>query len=338
MGIFNLRNYRLPQSNQLIKVGVIAPLSGENAAIGEGIKNGILLASAKYKNRILVIFEDDQFITRIGITAFNKLINIDKVDAVINITPGVADAITPILKQHPLPVIQIAEPGVNQDDTIFQIMPSGAALYTALGEIAKKEYASIAFVYLNNPTFEKAAQAFKKSFGVKAELIPINQGTDYRSIIAKIISKKFNAITLASSPSSGVPFIKQFFELNAGSNIKLLCNGDFQVTISDYLKAVSPSVFEGCKSTFFASNTSDAFKIQYKETYGTETTFASDYAYDALDLLVSTHSTDLNSWIDNIKLFNGVGVSGNIMFDKDGVRLPEIEVDQFQNGKFVEIK
>jgi ABC-type branched-subunit amino acid transport system substrate-binding protein len=66
--------------------------------IGDGIKNGIQLAAEKYPN-VKVVYEDDQFDAQKGITAFLKLRDIDKVKAVINVTPGTADAIMPLLEK-----------------------------------------------------------------------------------------------------------------------------------------------------------------------------------------------------------------------------------------------
>lgn len=64
------------------KVGISLPLSGAGAEYGAATKNGILLAQETFPNlrQIKFIFEDNQYDAKLGLSAFNKLRSIDKVD------------------------------------------------------------------------------------------------------------------------------------------------------------------------------------------------------------------------------------------------------------------
>jgi len=329
--------FKKPLEAEPIKIGYIGPLTGENAVIGEGIKNAISL-SGKNKN-VQIIYEDDQFNTKLGVTAYHKLRDIDKVDAIINTTPSVIDAITPLLNENPIVVIQIAEPELSTDDSIFQIMPSGATLYDELGKIAKNKYSSFAFVYQNGATFEKAKNFFKKSYEDSLHQFQeyrLDNSKDYKTLIAKIKNDNIEAYTIIATPSVGVQFIKQLNEQQVGSI--LLCNADMEVTIGEYLKVLPDEIFNGCVSTMFASRMSDIFKTEYKNTFKIEPGFASDYGYDAISILIKTHSLNLETQINSLKDLEFNGVSGKISFNSQGVRIPEIEEHVFKNGLFVKIE
>lgn len=317
-----------------IKIGFIGPLTGENAVIGEGIKNSIMLAAEG--RDVQLIYEDDQFTGRLGVAAYHKLRNVDNVDAIINTTPAVADAIAPLLKDDPMVVVQIAEPGSSADDTIFQIMPSGATVYAALGKIAKDAYPSFAFVYQSGATFEKAKDSFKKEYEDPTHVFReyrVDEGKDLRTVIAKIRSEGVAAYTVIATPSLGAPFIKQLREQRVRSD--MLCNADMEVTIGEYLKVLPEKAFDGCVSVMFADRMSDSFKRDYRGRFGIDPGFASDYGFDAVMLLADTYDKKESTWIEALKAVNFGGASGAIQFDGLGVRIPEIETHVFRDGKFV---
>lgn len=333
--IFIVANNR--QGSEIIKIGFIGPLSGQNAMIGDGIKNGIQLAAEKYPN-VKVVYEDDQFDAQKGITAFLKLRDIDKVKAVINVTPGTADAIMPLLEKNKLPIIQIAEPAVNTDDSIFQIMPSGVDLYTDLGELAKQKFSSIAYIYEKNPTFEKGMNAFTEAFEDSSHKVfvhALEDSNNYDSVVLKILKDNPGAYTIVSTPNKGVLLTKKISSLPDDKKINIFCNPDLEATFSDYLKAMNPEYFNGCYSVYFKSEADNSFKVKYKEVYGKDVTFGSDYGYDSVDLLVSTFSNNVNSWVNSIKKTSISGVSGVISFDEEGVRILNSEIHVFKDGKFV---
>ncbi|MBI3260592.1 MAG: ABC transporter substrate-binding protein [Ignavibacteriae bacterium] len=63
------------------KIGVIVPLTGKSAVWGEAVKESIDLA-ASGKN-IEVVFEDSQCDPKKAVTALTKVIDVDRVSAVI---------------------------------------------------------------------------------------------------------------------------------------------------------------------------------------------------------------------------------------------------------------
>src|SRR6266849_7106509 len=73
-----------------IKIGAILPLTGDSASWGEQGRWGIESAVREVNEsggidgkQVEVIFEDSQAIPRVAVTAFGKLSQVDKVQAVI---------------------------------------------------------------------------------------------------------------------------------------------------------------------------------------------------------------------------------------------------------------
>ena len=95
-----------------IKIGVIAPLTGDTAAWGESGRNGAELALARLpkdiKKQITIIYEDDQQEPSAAVTAFKKLTEQDGVTAVISFASNTSKAIAPLADQKKVPVIAIA--------------------------------------------------------------------------------------------------------------------------------------------------------------------------------------------------------------------------------------
>ncbi|GBD96538.1 MAG TPA: amino acid ABC transporter substrate-binding protein [Nitrospirae bacterium] len=91
-----------PVIKDTFKIGMIAPLTGDAGFVGVGMKNALLMAMEQWgdgKYNYEFIFEDDQLDPKISASAAQKLINVDKVDAVV--TVGHAPRITfPLAKKH----------------------------------------------------------------------------------------------------------------------------------------------------------------------------------------------------------------------------------------------
>ncbi len=91
------------------KVGVILPLSGPVALFGEASKQGFeMLKKEKPETNLEFLYEDSKYDSKIGITAFNKLADVDKPDVIISWGTGPSAAIAPIAERKHQPTILIS--------------------------------------------------------------------------------------------------------------------------------------------------------------------------------------------------------------------------------------
>src|SRR3989344_4949025 len=87
-------------SKPTVKIGVTLPLTGNIARLGQSTKNAIELAYANLpentKYNYELVIEDDQFKPIVGASTASKLINVDKVSALISFGSPVGSAVSPI--------------------------------------------------------------------------------------------------------------------------------------------------------------------------------------------------------------------------------------------------
>jgi len=100
-------------NKNIIKIGVIADLSGPVAAWGESTKVGTEVAKTELNDagyKVNIIYEDYQLDPAKALTAAQKLINTDKVDAIYAEFNPAAYSIAPFLKDKNIPWIYDAAP------------------------------------------------------------------------------------------------------------------------------------------------------------------------------------------------------------------------------------
>jgi len=327
--------------NGLIKVGVIAPLSGQYGVIGESMKNAMILALGDKKN-IELVFEDSKFDAKLGLSAFQKLTSIDKVDMLVNMDSPTLEVITPIVRNTNIPVIQMFEATSHEKDSIFQLMPFSYALFSDLGKLAEKNYKKIALVYGGvSDVLSIDAEYFKK--GIKSQDIIVDEvrlssNSDFRSEITKMLSKNPDSFTLILAMNDGVKFLKEINVLKGNKKISLICDANTEFIVNDYIKAVGTSTFEGCLSTNLPNTTSDQFKIDYKNKYGSDPMIAADWGYDAITIIKKLESISKDKWIIEIQKMSFDGVSGKVAFDETGTRFTVSENRIFKDGKFIKLE
>jgi ABC-type branched-subunit amino acid transport system substrate-binding protein len=111
-------------SADLVKIGVILPLTGNNDAYGQQCLSGVRLfehelkereAKGELKNHYQIIVEDDQLVGRLTAEALNKLINLDHVQALITTTGTSGNVANP--RAEKAKIIHI---GVTTDTRVAQ--------------------------------------------------------------------------------------------------------------------------------------------------------------------------------------------------------------------------
>lgn len=324
----------------IIKVGVILPLSGQYGAVGESMRNSILMNLGDSKN-IKVVFEDSKFDAKFGLSAFQKLTNIDKVDMILNGDSPSLEVITPYVRKTNMPVFQMFEARTHENDSIFQLLPFSYGLFSNLGKLAETKYKKIALVYGGSTdVLNVDADYFRKGVSSSTIIDTINliSGSDYKTEITKMLSKNPDAFTLILAKDDGIRFLKQLNALKGSKNPSLICDVNIEFIIDDYIKAVGTSTFEGCLSTNLPDTTTAQFKTEYKNKCGSNPMIGSDWAYDATTIIKGLANIPRNEWIEKIQATNLNGVSGNVAFDETGTRFAVSENRIFKNGKFVKLE
>jgi ABC-type branched-subunit amino acid transport system substrate-binding protein len=128
-------------------VGVISSLTGLVAGgsnLGQNFANGVTLAFEQYKKTnespvVSIDIQDDGYDSKKGVSAYHKLIDIDDVNAIINLSSPTIDAIASNVKDKiDLPVIQLGSQSNPDNDNIFEMYPNQYAAVSTLADLINK--------------------------------------------------------------------------------------------------------------------------------------------------------------------------------------------------------
>lgn len=326
--------------------GFIGILSGDYAVIGENIKNGVVLANEIYnrthpKTPVSLVIEDDGFSGGKGMSAFQKLISVDKVDGLINTSTPTIDAIYEIAVKQDLPIIQIGEQGREPEvDNVFGIFPNSIASEYDYGVyLRNKGIKEMTMVYTKNDAMIRFVESFKKGFAGKTIDIATDPSEkDFRTHALKASQNNPGTVGIFMFPQQGAQFVKELIKVSK-SKPQLFFDANFVSGQTDYKRILGDmSVLDGTLIGNIESSISDEFKLEYKARYGTEPGFLADMGYDAFMVLVDNHSNDSSKWIESISKLNHKGVSGVINFDEKGNRKPKTKMMVIRSGEIAEIR
>lgn len=143
---------------QTIKIGIVAPLTGGGASYGTNLVNGVRAAledAKNTRNTYELLVEDDGTNPAQSASAAQKLINVEKVSALITTTSGSGNAVKPIAATAQIPHIcvcsdtRIADGQYNFNNSV---LPNEEAL-AWLREAALRGAKTVAIFSQNQPGF-----------------------------------------------------------------------------------------------------------------------------------------------------------------------------------------
>lgn len=328
-------------ANSPVVIGVISPMSGEIATLGNNFTNGIKLAHAEYMAAhpgadVRLVIEDDGYDQKKGISAYKKLTSVDNVDAIINLSSPTVDGLHEDVKVWNKPFIQLGEEAIHENDNIVEVYPGQRAALVALGEQAKKDgHKKISIVTQQIAAYERFIDGFEEGFGSDVTITRISPAEkDFKTFALKVANEKPDAIALFMGSSASVGFIKAYNQQNKEIP-QLYFDVSLQLELPTFKSGLGNlSILEGSKGAYIVANTQESFKGAYNAKYGVDAGELADNGYDAFNVLMSAHAADSASWIANVKKTSMNGASGPIKFDEFGDRLPDYKVVTLVGGEF----
>ncbi|MDB5259390.1 MAG: ABC-type branched-chain amino acid transport system, periplasmic component, branched-chain amino [Candidatus Taylorbacteria bacterium] len=268
-----------------IKIGVVLPLTGTQAHVGEGLKNAVELAeknlgSTKFKYD--VIFEDDRFDPKTAVTAAQKLISIDKVDAILDAYASIGNAVSPITEKAGITHIGIAfDPKIAEGSHNFLLFtrPDTAAR-TFLEEMRRRDIHTLGIFRLNNQGILAVYQSVKNLAGEYGVTIVSDESfqpgeRDFKEIITKSAKGKAGVYALLTLSPELEILAKQLNDQGIHN----------QTSIIYFELAQDKAVFNGLWSVGYGKVSTD-LESEYKAAYGKDLTFGVPNIYDAFNVIV----------------------------------------------------
>ncbi len=225
------------KTTKTAKVGVIMPLTGPSASLGEWMKKGVMAAQSEINASggingvtLELVIEDDKCDGKFGVGAYRKLHDVEKVNYFAG--PLCAASRLPVLKTAENDNSVLITTGLavtyNQNTTAktFNVLPSVSLVTNnvidyAFGHLGTKKVSLLKVVdELGNET-EAAFKANMMDRGINNPHVEsFTKGTsDMRSEITKIMSDDSDTVFLSGFSTDYVVFMKQVKELGLEKTI-----------------------------------------------------------------------------------------------------------------------
>ena len=337
------------------KIGVISIITGQGAAYGEAITNGIKLArdEVNAKGEVLVDLkiEDSSGKQEQALAAAQKLINSEQVVAIIGPTLSNEMKVAgPEANASGVPIMgtSTTAKGITQiGKFVFRnSLPESQAIPASIGKAVKKyNIRKVALLYGNDDVFTKSGFDTMKEVAekLKLKILAIEEfqkgQADYKAQLTKIASLKPDAVFCSALYNEGGVILAQARKM--GLKVPFVGGNGFN---SPKVIEIAKGAAEGLivATPWFADKNDPkvkAFVAKYEKAYGKKPDQFAAQAYDAFYIM--TNALKAAGTADRAKLRDALaatrnfhGVLGKFSFDaeRDVVMTPNVLI--VKGGKF----
>jgi len=325
----------LSADDKPISIGALFSLSSWGAEGGQAELNGTVMAIEEINLQggvngrpLRLIIEDNNSDLRASVSAFRKLMSVDRVPLVLG--PNWAefvDVVAPLASANQVPVITASgykERQLRKDPWVFVLWPPPAVATKVLAdEIIRKEIRKVSVLVSENAYYEGLLSALRTQFeagGVEiVEEMNFAPGTsDFRAAISRVSRNSSDAVLpfLMESGELGA-FLRQRLEMN----MTLPLYGPNTLAL-DRVVQEDLSLANGLVYFDYVSPGGEEFAAKYRKKFNEEPGFGSAKAYDGTFLAAEALKKcgEERACIrDFLRKVKHDGVSGIVEFDERGV-------------------
>lgn len=287
-----------------VKIGLILPMTGQQASTGKQIDAAVKLYMAQHGNtvagkKIEVILKDDTSVPDVTKQLAQELVVNDKVAilAGFGITPS-AMATAPIATQAKVPEVVMAAGTSSITEaspfivrTSFTLAQSAVPMAEWAIKNGIKKVVTMVSDYGPGIDAEKSfSDKFKADGGTIVENLRVPlRSPDFAPVLQKAADAKADALFVFVPSGTGAQFVKQFVERGLDkSGMKLIATGD--VTDDDQLNGMGDVVVGVINAHNYSANHDSALNKAYVEAFkkannGLRPNFMSVGGYDGMALI-----------------------------------------------------
>jgi branched-chain amino acid transport system substrate-binding protein len=325
-----------------VKIGFAAPLTGDNAIYGQGMKRAVELAieevnaseAAKAAGYTFVIrAEDDMGDPKQAVNVANFLAGDAGVAGVVgHFNSGCSIPASPVYNGVNLAMVSVSSnPALTAQGlaNVDRVVAKDDAQGAAAGELVadKLGLKSVAVIDDSTPYGQGLAEQFVKAFEAKGGKVVIKESVqsnevDFNALVTRTKDKKPEAIYFAGGLNQGALLSKQSKE--AGLKVPLI--GGDMIYAADYVKVAGKDNAEGDIATSLGlpleqQPKGTEFLAKYKAKFNEDPQAYDSYAYDAAWMIMNAV---IKAGPERAAVMNAVrngsldGVTGQITFDANG--------------------
>ncbi|TSC79194.1 MAG: branched-chain amino acid transport system substrate-binding protein [Candidatus Peregrinibacteria bacterium Gr01-1014_25] len=344
------------QGGEAIKLGLMAPLTGDAAALGADLLNGVRWAVENINadggvggKQLELVVQDTKCTGAEGAGAAQKLVNVDKVAAVISAEcSGVTLAAAPIAEAAKVVLLSPASsnPDVTKaGDFIFRNYPSDALKTVAMAKYFKeKGYDRVALISENTDFSQGFRTALKAKLPATAAVFDetVEPGTkDFRTLFTRLKKVDFDVILL--NPNSDAVLAVMIQQMREAGLKQEAISHD--VAESMVIPEVAGEAAEGLRFINVPSSVGGTFATDYEMKYGKPQASVvwGAYGFDAVNILATVmrggamDGPAIRDALYDLPKYKGV--VGTISFDENGdvIGIP-FQLKEFQKGAIVTLQ
>lgn len=334
----------------VIKIGVIAPLTGNYAQYGTAVKEGVELKVDAINNaggingkKIELVIADSKGDVQESVNAFKKMVSQDKVSVVIGeVVSATSQAISGLAQQAKVPLISATATSLDVTkgkDFVFRTTFTDPYQGVVVAKYAKSKGRKNVTVLTNTGSDYSVglANAFKEQAKKEGIQVKEEQYTaddkDFRALLTKVKGYNPEVIFVPDYYNTIGLILTQAKEL--GINAQFMGGDGWDGIQTNFGKVANGAVFASQFAPDDPDQNVQKFIAAYKNEYKIDPIIFAALGYDTGTILETAlkNVSDLSSKDairEAIKKFDGTLVTGSLKFDAE--RNPEKKVT------FIEVK
>lgn len=351
-------NSTLPNEGEILKLGVITPLTGRGAAYGEQQHDAIALAvdlinqegGIDGKIKIEMIEEDDKTDPSVGVTVAKKLIEQEKVSVVAGSAASLVTlAFMQVNEQYKVPLVNTfaGSPKITESGYEYVWRVGFTDVYldveTVKNLIEKKGWKTFAFLVENSdygiPPTKAAAEKVKELGGEVVAYESYNPGeTDFKAQLSKIKNLNPDVLFTHGYYTEGSIIARQVQELGIESQLVV----NMGQGIPKYVELAGEASEGVIFPTFWLPDKEDERSVKFVEEFqkrynrepGAFEAAAFETIYVIAEAVKKGGGTQPEQIQEGLKQVNGMNsLLGEIKFNEKNQNETDIKMGVFRNGK-----
>ena len=276
----------IAQTGDTFRIGSLCPVTGGGSPYGSGMQKAIELAVAEVNaaggagGRKLVVFaEDGQTKPEAAVLAAKKLIEVNKVQAILGTwSSGVTLAVMPLTDAAN--IIQMNTSGapaistLDTKDLVWRFQATNDAIGAAFAAAAEKRgFKNPATMAFNNASGIGNTEGFKKAWTKKggkiaASVVYEPNRPSYRTELQQVLAQKPDVVVMGSYLPDSTIILREWYQ--SGQDVKWILPG--WAANPELVKALGNEVVEGVIAVDTVSNENAAsyknLDVQYRTAMG----------------------------------------------------------------------
>jgi branched-chain amino acid transport system substrate-binding protein len=353
---------------EIVKIGAILPLTGPVSIYGQSEQRGMTLAVEELNSRrgetdpkFELRFEDSQAQPKEGVSAANKLLDVEGVNFIFTSLTGVSRSVTPIIaNRNAIQVVFAMDEKIPADtDNVFRIYPGvreQGEMLVKYARMVKPQH--VGFIYFNRVVFEslvkEALTPELQKLGTKtftSESFDQADNLALRSIAVKLKEAKPDLLYVAAYYNQMPSIFKAFGETGLIGKMKIAGildisvaygSGDIPAELLEDVVVAVPAYSLYSEAPDQLTGPAKSFVDKHQAKYQKMPIYDTAFAYDATRILadavmkVGPDAVKIRSELIKVTDYEGAG--GRISILPDGNAKTPWELGVYHGGKMIPVE